>query len=428
MEMRLGKTLVCLRRCRTYSPVVPERGFRGIVFAPSSALDSWQDELDTEGWSYENICPLPKLKRIEALNRFDSEWILANKEAWKSVGCQLAEKRWDVVVADESHFLKNPRAKVTKFFLKSFGMVPHRWVLTGTPEPEDAQDWFCPMTFCFGSFMGQDKFWNWRQKYFKPYVFNWVPKKGTREKITKEVADLAIVMRRKEVGKDVKRVSETRWVELPPKIRKAYKTMEDNFILEVDGKEVSRTEWVGAQYQALRQICSGIMEEVEHKAKFNELVELATGELSGEPIVVWCVYRNEVQKAYEVLKSAGLRVGVIHGNIKPEDRTQVRKQFQEKKKLDAIVVQYQTAETGMNLSRSDTNIYLSEPPGFVAWNQTRDRILDTEQKTPLLDVNIVVRDSVDEDNHIALRAKGVRNDLTFKKILEEQFWQRKRRK
>jgi hypothetical protein len=46
----------------------------------------------------------------------------------------------------------------------------------------------------------------------------------------------------------------------------------------------------------------------------------------------------------------------------------------------------------------------------------------------LLDVNIVVRDSVDEDNHIALRAKGVRNDLTFKKILEEQFWQRKRRK
>jgi len=88
-----------------------------------------EDELTAEGWNWENICPLSKTKRVDALNRFESEWTLANKEAWLSIGSQVAEKPWDAVVADESHFLKNPRAKVTKYFLKSFGMVPHRWVL-----------------------------------------------------------------------------------------------------------------------------------------------------------------------------------------------------------------------------------------------------------------------------------------------------------
>lgn len=53
---------------------------------------------------------------------------------------QLVRNGWDVVIADESHALKNPKAKRTRAFFDSIatrGTARHVWLLTGTPMPND---------------------------------------------------------------------------------------------------------------------------------------------------------------------------------------------------------------------------------------------------------------------------------------------------
>lgn len=53
-------------------------------------------------------------------------------------------KRWDVLVCDESHKLKNRNAKRTKAVLLDpdalIGRVDHTWFLTGTPAPNDPSE------------------------------------------------------------------------------------------------------------------------------------------------------------------------------------------------------------------------------------------------------------------------------------------------
>ena len=432
LDMRLGKTLICIRRCLTYKPLSAENGLKFLIVAPNSAIGSWEDDLAEEGVKYCRLLGTSKQRwdlMSQALTCKDAMFILTNRESYRSIGDYFLRWTWDAVVLDESHFVKNPKAKVTKFYLKYFRTVPHRWILTGTPSPESDTEWFCQMAFLYDSFMGCDSFWHWRAKYLRPGYsgHGWIPKKGVTVSIQRALADKAIIMRRKDVGMDVPRTTMTRTIQLQPKIRKAYKKLENEFILEIEGKEIADTMWAGAKFQLLRQVCSGRLTTGEdiHNGKRKEILELITNNLKNDPVIVWCCYRQEIEDVQKLFKKAKRKADVIHGGIKPAQREVVRRKFMSGG-LDALILQYQTAEAGMCLSRSDTNIYFTEPPGYLAWSQTRDRVLDIHQKTPILDISLVVENSVDSDLHDTLKIKSLRNDLNFNEILKQQMHKRRR--
>jgi len=425
MEMRLGKTLVVIRKCNRYIPRNRKDGLRILIVATNSALGSWEEELIEEKEFDFQFLQGTKKQRLKMLKKKNlKKWNLINKEGWIAIP-ELALVKWDAVILDESHFIKNPRAKITKFFLKNFRRIPHRWILTGTPAPQGVEEFWTQLCFLNGAFMGTSNFWNFRSKYFSPHPFGYgfEPNIGVETKIKEEVAKVAFVLRREDVKLDVPKVYERRFFTMPPAIEKTYNTLLDEMILEFKNKEIKRTKFAPVKLQYLRQLCSGFIEkELVWNAKINELIDLLSGELKNDQVVLWVNFNHELHEISRQLKSSGISCRKMYGATSPVTRRRFVREFK-KGKFQVFIIQSAVGETGMNLSAADTAIYFSPPLGVKTRSQTEDRILDVYKKGPLLILDFIVKNSAEQvllDNLLADQMKSKWNLKRIFKMIERQ--------
>jgi len=428
VEMRLGKTLVTLRRCALYPQRNPAIGLRILIIAPNSALQSWADEGYGEGWNVARI-EGAKAKRIKGLvagfngtGTTQRTLFLLNKEAWKSLQ-EIAMLPWDAVVADESIFLKNATAGVTKFFLKYFRDVPHRWILNGTPCPEGEEEYFCQIAFLRGGAFGFTKYWDFKIHYMRPHPagFGWIMKPGAADVIRRAVGSSCYVLRRKDAGMDRVKIYERRVITMPPEIEKTYIKAELTFMLSwsdsEDDPEALKTKWSVVVWHWLRRLCGGfIKSDLAWPGKINELTEILTTTLRQEQVVVWCCYNEEVAHIISTLRKKRINADGWTGKTKMPLRRSMEAKFR-KKGIRVLVLQQATAQTGMDLSVADTAIYFSTPPGQMARMQTEDRILNLNKQGSLLYIDLVVADSVDVDVLATLKEKIKNSDLSLTRAL-----------
>jgi len=406
MEMRLGKTLTATRTIELYRSRDPRAGLRVLIAAPNSALGSWERELQTEGFGRDlQFLQGTRDQRLELL-RHPKQWNLVNKEAHLSIP-ELADVKWDAVVIDESTSISKPKPKITKFHLKKFRHVPHRWVLTGTPNPQSDLDYWCQLAFLDGEAFGCDSYWRFRAKYFEcpPWGYDWQPKVGAATMIKQEVAKRAFVLTRKECGLDVPKVYERRTLELPKTLRKAYNGVEEDMILDYRGAEVKRTTYAPVKMHWLRQLCGGYVDgELKWKGKLIELASLLDGELARDQVVVWFSYNAELHDALQYLRKRKVDVKWATGDTPPEGRRRLEAEF-----LDGgfrvFLLQVAIGDFGLDLSAADTAIYYSPPYGPLRRSQSEERILAVYKDGPLLIIDLVVEDSVDTAMLDSLQAR-----------------------
>jgi SNF2 family DNA or RNA helicase len=424
MRMRLGKTLVTIRRIKLYRP----RGkkLRVLIVAPNSALGGWEDELKLEGEHDVVYLSGNRSQRLRKL-KDGHVWNLLNKEGHLAIP-EIAHVFWDAVVLDESIFIKNPRAKVTKFYLKNFRKVKHRWVLTGLPNPESSLDYVCQMIFLDNHFMGRENYWEFRKAFFFPnqYTHQWYPHRGVEKTISKRIGKRCFVLRRRDAGLGQEKIYHERLLELPSEVRQTYEKIEFDFVMQL-GEEVLRTTIYSlTRFTWLRRLCGGFADDkYVYHGKVDELVSLLTGELKSEQVVVWFSFNDELLVAQAALSKAKISVGHLFGEHPREWRQQVRRDFQEGK-YRVLLLQQAIAQMGMDLAAANTAIYYSEPLGYSARAQTEDRILSVNKNEPLLYIHLLVRDSIDIDVRRAMREKNKRSDRRLGEALQEYLIQRRR--
>ena len=406
MRMRLGKTLVAIRRILAYRPL-GER-LRVLVVAPTSALGDWRRELLLEGRRDVTLLLGTRKQRL-ALLAEGHEWYLFNKEGHRALP-EVAGVNWDAVVIDESTFIKNPRAKVSKFYSNNFRDVPHRWILTGTPNPESDMDMFEQFRWLDGgNTFGARNFWQFRTKYcvqdtWNPYEYYIRPDvhKALKERIGKR----AFILDRKDVGLDNERVYQRRVLTMPKELRKASDEAERNFVLEYDGKEVGKTIHKIVTYTWLRQMCGGFVDEKPvWDGKVAELRSLLEGELAREPVVVWFAYNQELRACLEALQK--FKPLGVWGELAPETRFEIFRKFQTGERR-VLLMQIKCGTYGVDLAAASTAIYFSSPLASIERRQTEDRIASVENKGPLLFIDLLAEDSVDEDIYEALKTKKLK--------------------
>jgi len=171
----------------------------------------------------------------------------------------------------------------------------------------------------------------------------------------------------------------------------------------------------------LRQLCGGFAEdEFVWNGKAKELCNLLLGELKQEQVVVWFDYNKELRMIEKILPS---ETETITGENKPETRDFIRRRFNAGK-FRILLVQQRVAQMGFDLSGSDTAIYYSEPLGYLSKKQTEDRVISLNKKNNILIVNLLVKNSVDEDSHFSTSAKGLRSSASLSKILKKSIMKR----
>lgn len=409
LQMRLGKTLVAIR----WSEQLDLHGPR-LVVAPLAVLYTWQDELAQEGHA-STLLLGSREDRLRLLLQ-PTDWFLVNYEGLfypghktsagkpKPVPSEIATIPWSLVILDESTRIRNPKAITTRVCLSSFQKVPFKAILSGLPNPEGVEDFFCQMAFLRGHFMGCDNYWKWLQRHFQLTGFyDWSPRPGMLPLIRDAVKAHALFMTRKEVGLANERIYSRRYIVLPERVQTTYDRCEEDFAFE-EKETMFRT----VQYEWLQQIATGYPKGKKplHDGKTRELIELLKGELKGESVVVYCYRNAELVAVERALRAAGIRCRRIIGAMKPRHRRYVQDLFQ-KGTVQVLVCQIRCVKFGLNLSKSSTAVFFSNSPSLEERKQCEDRIEHISKKEPLLFIDLLAKNTVDEDIQGALTVKGL---------------------
>lgn len=319
LDMGLGKTVITLT---ALNELMYDRFEvrRALVIAPKKVAEAtWQ----VEAAKWEHLRHLrfsavlgTEKQRLAALER-DADVYVVNREnvVW------LCD-RWpgfDMVVVDESSSFKSPSAKRFKALRRVLGRVKKVVILTGTPAPNGIGDLWAQVYLLdrgerLGKFVS-----HYRERYFdyNPWRHEYTPKPGAFEAVQARISDICVSMKAED------------WLQLPERIvhdvpvllegaaREAYRKLEREMLLSVDGEDVTALS-AAALTGKLLQLCGGCvydesgMAHTVHAAKLEALGELLEA-LDGEPALIFYGFRHELPGIAKALEKAGRTFRILSG-------------------------------------------------------------------------------------------------------------------
>ena len=133
-DMGLGKTIQVIaflttafgktgderdnRRMRKMRRIGDDRWYpRALLIVPGSLMANWKNELDKWGWWHTFICHGGKKNREEALDAAKSgrlEIMITTYDTYRRYPSEINSIRWDCVIADECHKIKEKSSEITK--------------------------------------------------------------------------------------------------------------------------------------------------------------------------------------------------------------------------------------------------------------------------------------------------------------------------
>lgn len=412
MEMRLGKTLVAIRWAlhQTYERI--------LIVAPKSVLPVWEKELILEGIPLNQICTIKgnKSSRIALANSRSYRVFLINFESLR-VTSEIAFIPWECLIIDESTKIRNPKAQITKLLTRRFREVPARAILSGLPAPQSPLDYYSQMQFLHGHFMQCYSYWQFRKRYFYQSVFEWLPMPKTLTRIKEAVHSLAFTRTRKEVNIGSQKIYESRYVEMTPEQKKLYRQVRKDFAY----KDLE-TKWALTKFTWMARIAGGFAPSDNGKVlsdnKLRELLNLLTEELSQEQVVVWFRFNAEMERVKELLTLSRITCHSISGEHTTSERIAYMDSFVQGK-VRVLLCQIKCGRFGLNLSNASTAIYYSNSYDYEDRAQSEDRILHPSKREPLLYIDLITKDTIDEDVVDILRDKSVSSRLFMTKLTEK---------
>jgi len=370
---------------------------------------------------------------------------------------KLAEvkNRWDIVIVDESTYIKNWSAKRTGYLKKMIKTIPKRVILTGTPAANSLADLFAQIFMIDdGEALGRT-ITKFRSMFCTPTGYQgrqWSVKGGSGVLLNKAIEDRVLRMQCEDYLDMPNLVMNDVFVDLPGPAMKKYAKFEKELVAEIDAAEKELADydtameaWSNAQqtapgfttaapmekpkkpssltlyaanaasaYTKCRQFASGqvyLIDEdgrrekeksvagfkycVTHSEKVNAVKELQES-VNGKPIMIAYNYTNELA---EILKMKGLgKVGVIKGGMKADEVEGIIKNWNANK-LNFLICQWRAASHGLNLQKGDCSdiIAFSLTDSPETYEQLYRRIYRQGANTKQVRIHrILARGTIDE--------------------------------
>jgi SNF2 family DNA or RNA helicase len=351
---------------------------------------------------------------------------------------ELNKLNFRSVVADEAHRAKDAKSKQTRalWAIGHGDTVEYRFALTGTPISESPADLWAVLHFL------DPKQWPRKTQYIERYCLKETNRWGGLDILglrPEHKAEFYAIFdpRFRRMPKDVvlpflpEKVPQTRTIELPPKIRKAYDQMKKTMLAETGGGAVVVA--TNPMHQALRlmQFASATAEiETDDEGKQHVRLSEPSPKLDdfmsyledlpeNEPVVVAAVSSQLIDMLCVRLEKAGISFGKITGDVGDHDRDMYIEQFQDGK-LRVMAMTIAAGGTGITLTRSRILCRLQRSWRNLENLQVEDRIhrIGSEIHDSVLIVDFIAENTVEEGQLVALERK---NDM-LEEILRDGSW------
>lgn len=405
-----------------------------LILCPTSVLNVWPREFNTH--SFERDRPHVAVvetkgtvaRRIERLEK-DFAAAKAAKQpfvvvinyeaAWRQAAASwFLNVVWDAVVCDESHRIKSPNSRASKFAYKVGRQSKRRLALTGTMLPHSPLDFYGQARFLDSGLFGTS-FVKFRQNFAvmggfeNKQVIGFKMHDGDRyfdaaaAKEWNRVLEVSTIR----ITEDVLDLPEehhvVRHCSLPPRARKSYERMHDDFVATVGDKVVSAAN-AGVKILRLQQITSGFLPDDDsddlimiHDAKRHSLKDIVADLPPDEPVVVFCRFKHDLATVKSVAEECEKTYAELSGSSREalDDRAELRDGVQ------VAGVQIQAGGVGIDLTKARYAVYYSVGYALGDFLQSEKRLHRPGQTRPVVYYHLVAENTVDETIAKALRAR-----------------------
>jgi SWI/SNF-related matrix-associated actin-dependent regulator 1 of chromatin subfamily A len=308
----------------------------------------------------------------------------------------------DVLVLDESHYLKSCGAKRTKLVLGKGGLI-HRarrtWALSGTPAPNNASELW-PILRVFGVYPGgYDAFvQEFCTGFLSPYGF-----KITGSKNVMKLRELLSKVMLRRTMKEVR--PEMPAIEF------------DEFVVEPDFQFYERDDAYWSEHvkvddalfegKDLAGVPAPTLRRYTGLAKVQAVVDLVKMKLDGgaKKIVLFAYHREVIQQLTGSLMRDGVGAVSLYGDTSQHNREKNMRAFRLDPSCQVFIGQIVAAGTNIDLSVADEALFVeaSWVPGENA--QAAARLQNVNKSRLVTATFVALADSIDERIQTALRRK-----------------------
>jgi SWI/SNF-related matrix-associated actin-dependent regulator 1 of chromatin subfamily A len=307
----------------------------------------------------------------------------------------LHSKKWQVIICDESHYLKNASAQRTKAILgeKGKGAIrsERKWFLTGTPLLNRPIELFAPLRYLMPlGFTNKEKF---SVKYCAAgfdHMGYWDDKGASNTDELNTLLHEYIMLRRAKSDVLTDLPDKTRQViELEPcgaskaesKILKGIDGDFRNVMSQVKGKFFG-----GSDHMMTIRRKTGL-------AKFKPACEVIDSYIeSGEKLVVFAVHTELIQKLYDKYKEQAV---ILTGGTSMKERDRAVRAFQNEPDVKIFIGNIQAAGVGITLTAASNALMLELPWSPSEVIQAEDRLHRLTQENAVLIKYLVFPDTID---------------------------------
>jgi SNF2 family DNA or RNA helicase len=190
---------------------------------------------------------------------------------------------------------------------------------------------------------------------------------------------------------------------IPPKAQRVYDSLMKTFVADVESGEVTAGNAL-VRLLRFQQITSGFIKDDEggitelHNEKRDMLAEIIDN-VMGEPVVVFCRFRHDLEAVREVAK----RAKRVYGEVSGSGNVLVGGRIPDG--CDVLGVQIQAGGVGVNLNASRLCVFYSLGFSLAEYEQAVARLHRGGQENPVTVYHLIARGTVDEQVYGALAAK-----------------------
>lgn len=430
MKMRTGKTKTVIdwAACMNLEGMI--NGV--IVFCPISAKGDWEAQIHRHSPIAARIGRFDFGVKVDR-NKFHEfiEFVHPFKFLIVGVESMSAGSAFDyaydfvssigkiLCVVDESHMIKGFDKERTLKITNIGSVSDYRVILTGTPITKAPLDLFSQYRFLDPDIIGYADFYSFKSRYavMGGYENREIVGYEHIDELLGDVAPYTFQVGADEVAELLPKEYRILEVELPGKIRTLYNKLDDNKnqIVIHNEKQLVISNALDRMMRKIRLVNgvmsygeSGIFEhEWVNNAKISELLEFL--ESNPAPAIIWTSGKMEMENVRNALEKSKLTCSVLHGGMKDQDRTKNIAKFQNGE-VDYFVSNISAGCSGINLSRAEMMIYMSNTFKYVDREQSEERATDfSNTNKSILIVDIVAKDTVDDE--IVLPAIKAKKDV-----------------
>ncbi|TVR80486.1 MAG: hypothetical protein EA412_04545 [Chitinophagaceae bacterium] len=383
------------------TPIQQKKHFTALVILPTSLLFNWVDEI-------EKFCPDINYSIYNSSKKTQnsSNWkkfnlILTSYGLFRNNIDLFREYPFDMVIADESHYFKNPNAKI--FMSLSLLKAKRRYAITGTPVENGLSDLWSQLSFVNPGILGSFK--SFKESFI--YPIEKLNCQSTKEKLQTIIRPFILRRKKQEVAKDLPELtekvifcemSETQ-NELYEEEKSRYRNMLLSNISGDDSKAGNFNFHVLEGLNKLRLIANHpqmtFSEYEGDSGKFNAVIDtLDTLTQEGHKVLIFSQFVKHLELFKAVANERNYEFSWLTGATK--DRQKQVEQFQKEENRKLFFISLKAGGVGLNLTAADYVLMLDPWWNPAAEEQALNRAHRIGRKNKVMVFRFITKDSIEE--------------------------------